>query len=632
MAEKEKKEPKVTSHLLPESLKVIAESVGIASLPDEAASLLADDATYRLKLIVQEAIKFQQHGKRKKLSRADFDHALRTRNIEPLYGFHAPEYIPFRHAQGGGRELHFIEEKEVELSEIVSSQLPKVPLDVALKAHWLSIEGVEPAIPENPPPVSKEVQKLESLDPALNAAVNKPKPKPGTEHGRSKHKLRLQEKVKLKDISTHELSVEQQFYYKEITEACVGSDETRRTEALHSLANDPGLHQMLPRLSTFIAEGVKVNVVQNNLALLIYLMRMVKSLMDNSTLYLEKYLHELVPAILSCIVSKQLCMRQDVDNHWALRDFAAKLMAQLCKTFSTSTNNIQVRVTKIFSQALQSEKSPLPTQYGAIVALGELGTEVIKTFLLPFVKAEVERMQFYLEGPLVNATDRNSAEHLKNAFLKVLPPALKVIKSAPDNLDEYKAEFGMLGPNLHAAVVKLRTTPATTAGSVFPSGSSRPLLSLSQQRSTQFVLQSAGSTGRLQPTGSSRIPLTPSSVSIQGSQQKYVIMPSQTRTSTLPSHVSVFPSNSGASQNPTVVKVVASSSTSVPGAPTPKIVVVTVPSSSTVQSKPVSTAASTSSQDLGVKSVFGSSTVTVKVNPSISITSVTQEDKDHSYS
>lgn len=46
---------------------------------------------------------------------------------------------------------------------------------------------------------------------------------------------------------------------------------------------------MLPRMCTFIAEGVKVNVVQHNLALLIYLMRMVKSLFDNPTLYLEKY-------------------------------------------------------------------------------------------------------------------------------------------------------------------------------------------------------------------------------------------------------------------------------------------------------------------------------------------------------
>lgn len=60
-------------------------------------------------------------------------------------------------------------------------------------------------------------------------------------------------------------------------------------EALQSLACDPGLHEMLPRMCTFISEGVKVNVVQNNLALLIYLMRMVKALLDNQSLYLEKY-------------------------------------------------------------------------------------------------------------------------------------------------------------------------------------------------------------------------------------------------------------------------------------------------------------------------------------------------------
>jgi len=65
-------------------------------------------------------------------------------------------------------------------------------------------------------------------------------------------------------------------------------------EALQSLATDPGLSQMLPRFSTFISEGVRVNVVQNNLALLIYLMRMVKALMDNSTLNLEKYVRAIV--------------------------------------------------------------------------------------------------------------------------------------------------------------------------------------------------------------------------------------------------------------------------------------------------------------------------------------------------
>jgi hypothetical protein len=34
-----------------------------------------------------------------------------------------------------------------------------------LSAHWLCIDGVQPTIPENPPPVSKEQQKVESIDP-----------------------------------------------------------------------------------------------------------------------------------------------------------------------------------------------------------------------------------------------------------------------------------------------------------------------------------------------------------------------------------------------------------------------------------------------------------------------------------
>ena len=59
MAEKHEKEGKLNGHLTGESVRMVAESVGISGLPDTAASYLAEDCTYRLKQIVQVCFYFQ---------------------------------------------------------------------------------------------------------------------------------------------------------------------------------------------------------------------------------------------------------------------------------------------------------------------------------------------------------------------------------------------------------------------------------------------------------------------------------------------------------------------------------------------------------------------------------------------
>ncbi|CAL1285530.1 unnamed protein product [Larinioides sclopetarius] len=546
MAQKEAKTP---THLSIESMKIIAESVGVSNLSDEAAKLLADDVTYRLKTLIQDAKKFMGHAKRKKLCIADLDHTLKVKNIEPLYGFVSNEFIPFRFASGGGREIYFLEEKEMELSDIVGSQMPKLPLDISVKAHWLSIEGVQPTIPENPPPVSKDQQKLESMDPTAKM------PKIGASPTNKGSKESHLEIVGLKQLATHELSVEQQLYYKEITEACVGSDESRRAEALQSLASDPGLYQMLPRLSQFISEGVKVNVVQNNLALLIYLMRMVKALLDNQTLFLEKYLHELIPAVCSCIVSKQLCTRPDVDNHWALRDFASRLIAQIAKNFNTTTSNVQTRVTRMFSKALFNEKMPLASQYGAISALSELGPGVVQTCVIPRVKTIAERIRQCLDGPMVSSIEKSSAEHMKQIILRVLSPVLKSSNIVGDSLEDYKNEFGYLGPFLHNHVMRTRlqtTTSLPTARTTFTVSQQPRLVStITRPPSIIAVPRTAGTVGVPSPTG-----------------PKYVIVTNNTRPGTPVSSVSQAsptPTSINNSAAPTLVKIATTSSV----APTP---------------------------------------------------------------
>ena len=67
-----------TKHFLPESVKSIAESTGITGLSDEAARELAEDATFRLRTLLQDTHKFMVHSKRKNMLCEDLDLALRS--------------------------------------------------------------------------------------------------------------------------------------------------------------------------------------------------------------------------------------------------------------------------------------------------------------------------------------------------------------------------------------------------------------------------------------------------------------------------------------------------------------------------------------------------------------------------
>lgn len=102
------------------------------------------------------------------------------------------------------------------------------------------------------------------------------------------------ERVQLMENKKFPLSKEQQRFYLLITESCMGSSEALRRNALHRIGTDSSLQQMLPKLSLFISESVKVNVAQHNFAILLYLMRMVQSLLGNPNLRLENFVSMLI--------------------------------------------------------------------------------------------------------------------------------------------------------------------------------------------------------------------------------------------------------------------------------------------------------------------------------------------------
>ncbi|KAL3502746.1 hypothetical protein ACH5RR_037195 [Cinchona calisaya] len=133
-----------------ETIEFTAQSVGINSLSPDGSLALAPDVEYRLREIMQEAIKCMRHSKRNLLTTEDVDSALRLRNVEPIYGFASADPLQFRRALGH-KDLFYIDDKDVDFKDVIEAPLPKAPLESSVLCHWLAIEGVQPAIPENAP-------------------------------------------------------------------------------------------------------------------------------------------------------------------------------------------------------------------------------------------------------------------------------------------------------------------------------------------------------------------------------------------------------------------------------------------------------------------------------------------------
>ncbi|PNY12387.1 transcription initiation factor TFIID subunit 6-like protein [Trifolium pratense] len=361
-----------------ETIEVIAQTIGITNLSSDVALALAPDLEYRIREIMQESIKCMRHGMRTFLTADDVDAALALRNLEPIYGFASNDPPRFKRAPGH-KDLFYIDDKDVDIKDLVEAPLPKAPLDTSITSHWLAIEGVQPAIPENAPfEASSEIRQIEYKDDALPVDV----------------------KLPVKHIITTEL----QLYYEKIIELILnkpGSIPFRR--ALVTLATDSGLHPLVPYFTRFVADE----------------------------------LHQLMPPIITCIVAKRIGNRLS-DNHWELRDFSANLVALICKRFGHMYHNLQPRVTKTFLHSFLDPTKALPQHYGAIKGITALGSRLVRLLILPNLepymhllepemqlekqKNEIKRQEAWqVYGALLCAVGQNMHEKVKR-FSSLLPP------------------------------------------------------------------------------------------------------------------------------------------------------------------------------------------------------------------
>ncbi|KAG6877216.1 hypothetical protein C0992_010609 [Termitomyces sp. T32_za158] len=409
-----------------------AESLSI-NISDVVASALASDVEYRIHQVIEEAARFMRHGRRTTLTTSDIEQAFRVLNIEPLYGHTAAnppvfrKALPFPHIASAG-PVYFVEDEEIDFDRVLREEKIALPKGVSWTAHWLAVEGVQPLIPENPPAIPRETDavKTETL---ANGNANGNGNGPLAQHAavRRQQQQQQQQQQLVKQVLSREL----QLYYSRLTESLLPptNDFAKRTAALASLRNDAGLQALLPYLIRWVGEGVVGSLkegVQNESdgKVLEVMMDVVSALLENNTLFVEPYLHQILPPVLSTLLHSSL----PPSHATHLRTTAAQTLSRVLTQHSTTYPSLSPRIMKTLLLALISPGKSKGTREGAIRGLVGVGKEAVRKGLVEGGGARV------VESECRNAADAGALVNSVMDALRVLQPTSDmVIALEPSN-------------------------------------------------------------------------------------------------------------------------------------------------------------------------------------------------------
>ncbi|CAF1604885.1 unnamed protein product, partial [Didymodactylos carnosus] len=247
-------------------IEIAHQSLDSTTLKVECTRFLYNELLFTLNSLLIEMRMYARTCKRKQTIVGDFNLALNARNIEPRIH----------------HRLHPSSDEELNLSTMCLMEEPysqtKIKL-IQISIHWLAINGRQPIIPENPSlqnsidkPVNKVNMKSNPLKFDLTTEHLSPKASVIqklyeigrlTEHSPSNKTWSanadqyfiptnecsnvLQNDSKSNSIIAHELSIEQQLYYKTLTEACFSTNKRVCLEALSSLTTDAAITPLVPR-------------------------------------------------------------------------------------------------------------------------------------------------------------------------------------------------------------------------------------------------------------------------------------------------------------------------------------------------------------------------------------------------
>lgn len=372
---------------------------------------------------------------------------------------------------------------EIDFATYLKEPLPPAlsnSAGVKWKAHWLAVEGVQPAIPENPAPTSR-------------AGPTRPQPTTGT--------------AALRQNAKAHLTTELQLYFSRLTAALVppasalpslpgnpppGSTahafpeaERHRLAALASVRSDAAVAGVLAYLVRWVAESM-TKCLTGATGTLGCLIDVVEAILDNDVLFVEPYvsaaphtadrvllkanrqLHQFLGPLLSILLTVPLGPHPPVSQGptpFDLRSRASDVLAKLVSTYAPTYPGLVPRLLSTLTKALQLPPFPSPLgadhppagRYeGAVLGISALGPQAVRSALW----GERGERLGVVDGLVVSlypGDGRRSKTGLMKATFRALGGIIER-KPADASLIPPLPDMGMLedtfGPNIAKALEK----------------------------------------------------------------------------------------------------------------------------------------------------------------------------------
>jgi transcription initiation factor TFIID subunit 6 len=260
------KEDKQYIQISPETVELIAETIGITNLDTSTAIVLAEDASYRCREVANICGQLMRHAKRRKLTAQDVNEALDLYDADPVLGHDATDPVSYTMLKDNTSTeyenldiLYVPDEKLVDLrSHALSQSPPVVAIEPSIQATWLSVEGHY--CPENEEAKPVDFPQQANVTPALMQ------------------------------------------YYSTIISVTLGDSEVMMNTITKDLEVNTNIGTLLPFIVSFIRTGMQKHC--ENKVLMRRLLCLLQSLFSNSSLNLspKPYLSHLVTALLSSLI------------------------------------------------------------------------------------------------------------------------------------------------------------------------------------------------------------------------------------------------------------------------------------------------------------------------------------------